>query len=252
MILAYAQKNHLAYRHDESNDDLRFTRNQLRHELVPALKKGQPDLIERVHEMMIDAQTRWHDVRSWADNWLNEHYRFHRFERAAFLKLPRDVQVEVLFSLVDPNGIYEKTIQSILNLIQSGETGKQRTVQAVTFLVDYDQMSVTRNASKLEQPPQGRKPLAHRLIYWHSWRLKNSSKKSLWVRSWQPGDRFEPNGMTGTKKVQDFFVDQKIPRAKRALVPIIVDEHDEIVAIGSHRFSEKGALLKPFLHIESA
>jgi tRNA(Ile)-lysidine synthase len=31
----------------------------------------------------------------------------------------------------------------------------------------------------------------------------------LQVRHWQPGDRFRPLGMKGTKKLSDFFVDRK-------------------------------------------
>src|SRR5207245_10021240 len=39
----------------------------------------------------------------------------------------------------------------------------------------------------------------------------------LTVRNWRPGDWFCPSGMKGhRKKLQDFFVDQKIPRARRA------------------------------------
>ncbi len=41
------------------------------------------------------------------------------------------------------------------------------------------------------------------------------------LRAWQPGDRFMPSGMKGRKKVQDFFVDKKIPRGLRHTLPIL-------------------------------
>lgn len=45
----------------------------------------------------------------------------------------------------------------------------------------------------------------------------------LTVRNWRPGDWFCPSGMKGhRKKLQDFFVDQKIPRTRRAEVPLAV------------------------------
>lgn len=44
----------------------------------------------------------------------------------------------------------------------------------------------------------------------------------LLVRTRQAGDRFQPLGMSGTKKLQDFMVDAKIPRHWRDRVPLVV------------------------------
>ncbi|TLY25275.1 MAG: hypothetical protein E6K64_04260 [Nitrospirae bacterium] len=45
----------------------------------------------------------------------------------------------------------------------------------------------------------------------------------LTVRNWRPGDWFCPSGMRGhRKKLQDFFVDQKVPRKRRAEVPLVI------------------------------
>jgi tRNA(Ile)-lysidine synthase len=46
----------------------------------------------------------------------------------------------------------------------------------------------------------------------------------LSVRGRTAGDRFEPAGMAGRKKVQDFMVDAKIPREWRDRVPMVVSE----------------------------
>ncbi len=40
------------------------------------------------------------------------------------------------------------------------------------------------------------------------------------VRSWQPGDRMHPLGIAGTRKLQDIFVDIHVPAPRRARVPI--------------------------------
>ena len=42
------------------------------------------------------------------------------------------------------------------------------------------------------------------------------------VRSRRPGDRFQPLGMSQSKKLQDFMVDAKIPRRWRDSVPLVV------------------------------
>src|SRR5262249_2154416 len=43
----------------------------------------------------------------------------------------------------------------------------------------------------------------------------------LQVRSRRAGDRLRPLGLDGTKKLQDLFVDSKVPRGERDAVPIV-------------------------------
>ena len=57
-------------------------------------------------------------------------------------------------------------------------------------------------------------------------------KEPLYVRTWEKGDRFKPLGMSKEKKLQDFFVDQKVPRAKRGKVPLLVSGKDIIWVCG--------------------
>jgi tRNA(Ile)-lysidine synthase len=51
----------------------------------------------------------------------------------------------------------------------------------------------------------------------------------LWVRSRRPGDSFLPLGLGRRKKLQDVFVDRKVPRERRDRVPLVVDAADRIV-----------------------
>ncbi|MDO8943103.1 MAG: tRNA lysidine(34) synthetase TilS, partial [Desulfobacterales bacterium] len=51
----------------------------------------------------------------------------------------------------------------------------------------------------------------------------------LWVRSRRPGDTFEPLGLGRRRKLQDVFVDRKVPRHRRDHVPLVVDAEDRIV-----------------------
>ena len=46
--------------------------------------------------------------------------------------------------------------------------------------------------------------------------------QGLVVRGRRPGDRFQPSGMKVDKKLQDFFVDEKVPRGWRDRVPLLV------------------------------
>lgn len=60
----------------------------------------------------------------------------------------------------------------------------------------------------------------------------------LIVRQRRPGDRFHPLGAPGRKKVQDVFVDRKVPRDDRDRVPIVTDEMGRIVWVAGQVLAE--------------
>ena len=62
-------------------------------------------------------------------------------------------------------------------------------------------------------------------VRWGAWRIA-SDRKGLKVRGWRPGDRLAGR----TKKIQDVFVDAKIPRSEREAWPLVV-RGDEVVAV---------------------
>ena len=61
---------------------------------------------------------------------------------------------------------------------------------------------------------------------------------ALTVRSRQPGDTFRPLGLHGSKKLQDMFVDRKIPRHERDRIPLVIDPVGRIVWIVGQAVSE--------------
>ena len=42
------------------------------------------------------------------------------------------------------------------------------------------------------------------------------------IRNFREGDRFKPMGMEGTKKLKDFFIDNKIPKSIRRQIPLLL------------------------------
>ena len=64
---------------------------------------------------------------------------------------------------------------------------------------------------------------------------------ALVVRSRRPGDRLRPLGLGGEKKLQDVFVDAKVPREERDGVPVIADERG-IVWVAGHCIDERVAV----------
>lgn len=54
----------------------------------------------------------------------------------------------------------------------------------------------------------------------------------LMVRTPQPGDRIQPLGMSGMKKLKDYFIDRKIPVRLRGQIPLLVDSRSVIWVAG--------------------
>ena len=67
----------------------------------------------------------------------------------------------------------------------------------------------------------------------------------LAVRNRRPGDRFRPFGLDGRKKLQDYFVDKKVPRDARDRVPLVVDDADRIVWVAGHGIAEEFRVTDP-------
>ena len=60
---------------------------------------------------------------------------------------------------------------------------------------------------------------------WGGWRIE-ADVPGLKVRGWRPGDRLAGR----SKKIQDVFVDAKVPRSERDAWPLVV-RGDEVVAV---------------------
>ncbi len=60
----------------------------------------------------------------------------------------------------------------------------------------------------------------------------------LVIDSPREGDRMRPLGMTGTKKLSDLLTDAKVPRRRRAMLPVVRDG-DKVVWVAGVRLSEE-------------
>jgi tRNA(Ile)-lysidine synthase len=84
----------------------------------------------------------------------------------------------------------------------------------LTAVREYDQVWIERTPVDL-----------HGEIQWGEWRIE-SELPGLKVRAWRAGDRLAGR----SKKIQDVFVDAKVPRSKRESWPLVV-RGDEVVAV---------------------
>jgi tRNA(Ile)-lysidine synthase len=109
-----------------------------------------------------------------------------------------------------------QTLQPALAELLAAPAGSKRVdlgggVQAVR---EYDRLWLERGPVALEGE-----------VRWGHWRIE-SELEGLKVRGWRPGDRLAGR----RKKIQDVFVDAKIPRSEREAWPLVV-RGDEIVAV---------------------
>ena len=68
--------------------------------------------------------------------------------------------------------------------------------------------------------------------------------RDLVFRSWRAGDRMQPLGMTGSKKLSDIFTDLKVPREERN-ARVVVECGGEIAALAGWRVSRDFAVEGP-------
>jgi tRNA(Ile)-lysidine synthase len=109
-----------------------------------------------------------------------------------------------------------RTLEPALADLLASPAGSKRVdlgngLQAVR---EYDQLWLERGPVSLDRP-----------IRWGEWQIE-SDLAGLKVRGWRPGDRLAGR----RKKIQDVFVDAKIPRSAREAWPLVV-RGSEVVAV---------------------
>ena len=62
---------------------------------------------------------------------------------------------------------------------------------------------------------------------------------SILLRHWRPGDRFQPIGMASAVKLQDLFVNQKVPRQLRHRLVVAATAENEVFWVEGLRISER-------------
>lgn len=240
-ILKFLRLKKQPYRTDMSNFDLRLLRNRLRHLIIPYFKKENPYFEEDVLGFSSHAREELVSIIKKAENWLAVNCKGNSFSREHFLFLDYPVKGEVLMRFLGARNIYSKHINRLIRFIETGKTGKKMSIGGITFIIEYGQVHIEKFSRRRRLR---KKQITGKNIRWGQWEIRNLSRASLFVRPWNPGDRFQPAGMKGAKKLQDFFVDAKIPRFLRSHIPVIVNARDEILAVGNLRWSQKGKNLK--------
>ncbi len=253
----YAAEKRLEWREDSSNALNDYQRNLLRNEVVPLLKKINPNLeqtfarnIERFQALDSDFQK----------NLGHFNKAVIREENGAFL-----LKIETIQGWQSAAYFLEETLKEFgFNYFQSKEiyqslnksSGKTFHSATHTLIKDRQYLIITqieeRNFEEvlIEKGTQNIEYNSIKLNIsttsteeWQAY-LKSERKPTvLWldaeklnfplsIRPWQEGDWFIPFGMKGKKKVSDFLVDNKIPLHLKKTTFLLCSGNDIVWIIG--------------------
>jgi tRNA(Ile)-lysidine synthase len=203
---AFLREQGQEWREDASNRDPAFLRNRVRHELLPllaSLNRGVKAVLLR--------------------------------EAGALAGRQREIEAEAFRRL----GLNARQIQSAL-------AGKAVTIGGG---IRVEPPHAPRPSAKIDQPLHipgmvtlpGIGTIRAKAVLTNGWPRPEAGVEyvdlelldgDLRLRSWRPGDRFVPLGMDQPKKLQDFFVDERVPREQRAGVPLLVSGDAIVWVVG--------------------
>ena len=259
-ILEYLKQRKRTYRDDSSNEDMKFSRNRIRHELVPYLEKHfNPGLVRTIAREASLMRENWDFIQSHAEQ------AFNRISRpveegialniSAVEELHPALRREVVrcalkYCRGDLKNICWKHIESILFLClyaQSGDSiefaqNTRATRQFNTLvlsqgildpLTDYRYtLTIPGKCYVTEAHAEFRTEICSEIQvdtekeYSSAVFLDYSMLSApLIIRNRIPGDRY---GGGGHRKVKKMLIDRKIPLSQRHSLPVVVSDGNVI------------------------
>lgn len=260
-IEQYCVGKNIDYVTDKTNYETVYTRNKIRLELIPYIENNfnsafvsrvtaNSDIISSENDY-IQAQSdiAYSDTVSKTDNGC-------AVDLKAFSKLhtalKRRVVIKALQNVLGSAGnMSGKYIDTVLSFADTARTGKSIDLpDNVTVVISYGKLYMEKkpkneNSDFCLPLTFGKNVINGFCIEMsHCTAAKKSNADTIYiradidglcVRNRQNGDFFYPVGMTGKKKIKDFFIDLKIPSRLRNTIPILTTGYDEIIWVVGKR-----------------
>lgn len=269
----YLRERDCPWREDATNADIGHLRNRIRHELLPLLASHYRPSVSRVLARTADValeDDRYleHLASGVAAHVLTARDGVLHVALPALRILPLAIQRRVARMAIERAGCARAPrLGDILRLLAvlGGPTAARATVAGVE-VERFSENAVLSIRGAAEAPGPmpirelsagGQVPLVE---MGPGWRLRVAGPITegeplppgslavvaaagalhwpLRVRTRLPGDRMRPKGVGGSKKLQDLFVDRKVPRADRDRIPVVVDASGRIVWVVGHAVAE--------------
>ena len=252
-IESFLSENNIQYKTDSTNGADHYTRNRIRHKILPELKsfvnENAAETISRAASVLvaendyIEHQTReaYKDCVS-KDAEINISMdRLDKYHDAVKNRILRLAVSELRPDLRDIS--FANTL-NVLSLFKS-ETGKTVELPGnIKARRNYGCITVYRDGGssnfeyRLNIGERVYLPQQNRYISVSDVKLEKNNirtkevdydkiKNGVTVRTRKPGDKIAIKGV-GTKKIKDYFIDKKIPRAQREQTALAADENSVI------------------------
>jgi len=255
----YRHELFLDFRMDATNQNLEFQRNKIRHSLMPIMDSLNPNFREGLIRTMdhLDKTASIYN-RTITEAWqrvVSTNDQTHYISIEALQNLdPLDTY---LFEFLKPFGFKGSNIGDIVQSL-SGLSGKQFSSTTHRLLHDRENLVLTplveeevshfyldQEQNEISYPIhlQISKEMSNGSIYYTDSKSEASIDQDkvqfpLLIRKWQQGDYFKPLGMTGLKKLSDYFVDSKLSLLEKENVWILANG-EQIVWIIGHRLDDR-------------
>ena len=278
----YLDRRRIRYIVDSSNLREDYLRNRIRKTFIPALKKVNPSIVRTTQRTMeiLREEERYFDIII-TKNLMKLISRKTNSRIELFL-IPMETMEKVILRRVLRRAIEETrglrriefiNIEKVIDLIKNGRTGDRiylpdglRAIKNYATLIltsdapkklDTMPLSVPGEAVSRECKVVVRASLEEEVVDYKDRKTKavfdaDKTGTSLTVRSRREGDFFFPMGFGKRKKLQDFFVDEKVPRDERDEIPVVLSGTD-VIWIAGFRGDERFKVTeqtKRFLRLE--
>ncbi len=252
-IEQYQKNNEIQFVEDSSNASVKYKRNRIRHRIIPQFEKLNPNFKNNVIET-IENVGKTHDL--FVD-------QISQKTNSIIQKKGGNIFIDIekllihghtatyLYEILTPYGFPHQSIPQIIESLQSN-SGKQFLSNTHRLLKDRNHLIITplesldeseykieSTVSKLESPINLIIQKIPRTTDFKVPTLNNIAildydllKFPLILRKWKKGDRFQPLGMKQSKKVSDYFIDQKISLVEKEKTWLLISENQIVWIVG--------------------
>jgi len=263
-ILAFLRSRRIGWREDVTNASLDYTRNRLRHVVLPALERHvNPAASQRIASLAVLADEARDYIAGEARKLLPKKISGSvaleiKILREAPAALAREAVFQVARAVTSPGTqVTSERVDAALSLIHSPCGAKSVELGGGGFVTrEFSRLVFTKGAPKTLRLPTAPAQLRPaRSVKWGDWKIsaktpapgkfnlkrflsrKNESMEAfdadecalpLLVRSRKPGDRITIAGGK-TKKLKAVLSEAKIPARRRNEVPVITDSQGRIL-----------------------